>query len=157
MKEIPLGPPLLLTAAGTLLSLALPSKRGHVACGLLWAGLSALHAWRYREKLAQDFKRNGRLFTLGNIPQSKYELLVRAARVAAYIPGRARLYARALVGNEALARGVEAELAAASGITGVRANTTTGSVLIEYDPATLRRDPELARMEDYIRAHAKRK
>ncbi len=46
---------------------------------------------------------------------------------------------------------------AASGVTDVRASVTTGSILIEYDPAKLRQDPELARVEDYIRTHVKKR
>ena len=153
MKQMSLGLPLAGAAAGTLLSLALPSKRGHVVCGLAWA----LHAWQYRKKLAQDLKKNGRFLAMTNFPQSKLDFFVRAVEVASYIPGRARLYARPLVGNAELARQVERELSAAQGMKSVRTNTTTGSILIEYDPAALRKDPELARMEEYIRTHVKKR
>ena len=44
MKGISYGWPLLLTGAGTLLSLARPLRRGHVLFGVLWAGFSVLHA-----------------------------------------------------------------------------------------------------------------
>ena len=157
MKQMSLGLPLAGAAAGTLLSLALPSKRGHVVCGLAWAGLSALHAWQYRKKLAQDLKKNGRFLAMTNFPQSKLDFFVRAVEIASYIPGRARLYARPLVGNAELARQVERELSAAQGMKSVRTNTTTGSIHIEYDPAALRKDPELARMEEYIRTHVKKR
>ena len=157
MKNRPLGWPLLAAATGTLLSLALSSKRAHIACGALWAGLSALHAWQYRQKLARDFPRRGGVFPAMDFPQSKLDLLIRGVEVAAYLPGRVRLYARPLAGNAALARQVEAELSAKAGVTGVRVNPTTGSLLIEYDPAALREDPALARAEDYFRTHAKRR
>ena len=157
MKQMPLGLPLLGAAAGTILSLALSSKRAHIVCGAAWAGLSVLHAWQYRKKLAQDFKKNGGFRVMTDFPQSKRDYFVRATEVASYIPGRARLYARPLVGNAALAKQVERELSAAAGMKSVRVNTTTGSVLIEYDPATLRKDPELARMEAYIRTHVKKR
>ena len=103
MTQMSLGLPLMGAAAGTLLSLALPSKRGHIVCGMAWAGLSALHAWQYRKKLAQDIKKNGRFLVMTNFPQSKLDFFIRAVEIASYIPGRARLYARPLVGNEALA------------------------------------------------------
>ena len=157
MKQMSLGLPLLGAAAGTLLSLALPSKRAHIIFGAAWAGLSALHAWQYREKLARDFKRNGGCCIMTAFPQSKLDFFVRAVDVASYIPGRARLYARPLVGNAALAAQIERELSRAAGMKSVRTNTTTGSILIEYDPAALRKDPELARMEEYIRTHAKKR
>ncbi len=157
MKKMSLGLPLMGAAAGTLLSLAIPSKRGHIACGIAWAGLSALHAWQYRKKLAQDLKRNGGFLAMTDFPQSKLDFFIRAVDVASYIPGRARLYARPLVGNAALAKQVERELSSAEGMKSVRTNTTTGSILIEYDPAMLRKNPELARMEEYIRTHVKKR
>ena len=157
MKQMALGLPLLGTAAGTILSLALPSKKGHVVCGLAWVGLSALHAWQYRRKLAQDFKKNGRLLAMTDFPQSKLDFFVRAVDVASYIPGRARLYARPLVGNAALAAQVKKELSGAAGMKNVSTSTTTGSILIEYDPAELRKNPDLARMEEYIRTHVKKR
>ncbi len=157
MKQMSLGLPLLGAAAGTLLSLALPSKKGHIICGVLWTGLSALHAWQYRKKLARDLRKNGDFLAMTNIPQSKLDFFVRAVDVASYIPGRARLYARPLVGNAALAAQVERELSSAAGMKSVRTNTTTGSILLEYDPAALRQDPELARMEEYIRTHVKKR
>ena len=157
MKQMSFGLPLAGAAAGTLLSLALSSKRGHIVCGLAWAGLSALHAWQYRKKLAQDLKRNGGFLVMTNFPQSKLDFFVRAVEVASYIPGRARLYARPLVGNAALAAQGERELSGAQGMKSVRTNTMTGSILIEYDPATLRKNPELARMEEYIRTHVKKR
>lgn len=157
MKKMSLGLPLMGAAAGTLLSLAIPSKRGHIACGIAWAGLSALHAWQYRQKLAQDLKRNGGFLAMTDFPQSKLDFFIRAVDVASYIPGRARLYARPLVGNAAMAKQVERELSSAEGMKSVRTNTTTGSILIEYDPAILRKNPELARMEEYIRTHVKKR
>ena len=157
MKQMSLGLPLMGAAAGTLLSLTFPSKRGHIVCGILWTGLSALHAWQYRKKLAQDLKKNGGFFAMTDFPQSKLDFFVRAVEVASYIPGRVRLYARPLVGNAALAKQVEKELSGAAGMKSVRTNTTTGSILFEYDPATLRKDPELAKVEEYIRTHVKRR
>lgn len=157
MTQMSLGLPLMGAAAGTLLSLALPSKRGHIVCGMAWTGLSALHAWQYRKKLAQDIKKNGRFLVMTNFPQSKLDFFIRVVEIASYIPGRARLYARPLVGNEALAAQVKKELSRAAGMKSVRTNTTTGSILIEYDPETLRKDPDLARMEEYIRTHVKKR
>ena len=157
MKQMSLGLPLAGAAAGTLLSLALPSKRWHIVCGALWAGLSCLHAWQYRKKLAQDLKKNGGYFVMTDFPQSKLDFFVRAVEVASYIPGRTRLYARPLVGNAALAKQIEQELSRAAGMKSVKTNTTTGSILLEYDPATLRKNPDMARMEEYIRTHVKKR
>ncbi|MBE6097409.1 MAG: hypothetical protein E7198_06360 [Schwartzia succinivorans] len=90
-------------------------------------------------------------------PQSKLDFLVRAVDVASYIPGRTRLYTRALVGNEALAKQVKDELSGAAGMKSVLVNTTTGSILLEYDPEVLRTNPDLARMENYIKTHVKKR
>ena len=92
-----------------------------------------------------------------DFPRSKLDFFVRTVDVASYIPGRARLYAPPMVGNAALAAQVERELSGAAGMKSVRTNTTTGSILIEYDPAALRKNPDLARMEEYIRTHVKKK
>ena len=92
-----------------------------------------------------------------DFPQSKLDFFVRAVDVASYIPGRIRLYARPLVGNASLAKQVEKELSGAAGMKSVRTNTTTGSILLEYDPAALRKDPELAKVEEYIRTHVKKR
>ena len=89
------------------------------------------------------------------IPMSKLDLFLRTVRVASYIPGRARLYHKDLVGNWALAQKVRSvllgyeELDSAGG-GAVTINTNTGSVLIEYDPAVLRKNEELRRAEAYI-------
>ncbi|MCR5559172.1 MAG: hypothetical protein K6F62_02270 [Schwartzia sp.] len=100
---------------------------------------------------------NGGFLDMTLFPQSKLDFFVRAVDVASYIPGRTRLYTRALVGNEALAKQVEDELSSAAGMKSVRTNTTTGSILLEYDQKILRTNPDLARMEDYIRTHVKKK
>lgn len=157
MKQMSLGLPLLGAAAGTLLSLALPSKRAHIVCGAAWAGLSALHAWQYRKKLACDLKKNGGFLAMTDLPQSKLDFFIRAVDIASYIPGRARLYAKSLVGNAPLAKQVEGELSRKAGMKSVRTNPVTGSILIEYDPEALRKDPELAKVEEYIRTHVKKR
>ena len=157
MKQMSLGLPLLGAAAGTLLSLALPSKRAHLVCGAAWAGLSALHAWQYRKKLVCDLKKNGGFFAMTDLPQSKLDFFIRAVDIASYIPGRARLYAKSLVGNAPLAKQVEGELSRRAGMKSVRTNPVTGSILIEYDPEALRKDPDLAKVEEYIRTHVKKK
>lgn len=160
MKQSSYGWPLLFSGAGTLLSLALPSKRGHVLFGALWAGFSALHAWQYRKKL-QGTVPGGEAFLEKveriMLPKSKLELFLRTVEVASYLPGRVRLYSRALAGCPPLAEETRARLAALSGVTGVEVNPVTGSVLVVYDPETLRHDPALGRAEEYLRTHAKRK
>lgn len=160
MKQSSYGWPLLLAGAGTLLSLALPSQRGHVLFGTLWTGFSLLHAWQYRKKLQGTAPGGGEFWKKVErimLPQSKLELFLRTVEVASYLPGRVRLYSRALVGAPTLAEETKARLSALSGVTGVEVNHVTGSILVVYDPETLRRDPALKRAEEYLRTHAKRK
>ena len=90
-------------------------------------------------------------------PQSKMELFLRTVEVAWFIPGRIRLYSRSLQGCAPLARETEARLSGRTGIKSVHASEVTGSILIEYDPEALRRDPELCRAEEYIRTHVKKR
>lgn len=160
MKQGSYGWPLLLAGAGTVVSLALPSRSGHVILGTVWAGLSALHAWQYRDKLKMALKGNGGFFKNMNIPMipsSKLELFIRTVEVASYVPGRIRLYSHSLIGSEALAGDVKKSLGDAAGVTNVNVNTVTGSILIEYDPKELRKDPKLLRIEEYIRTHVKKR
>ena len=49
------------------------------------------------------------------------------------------------------------ELSGAAGMKSVLVNTTTGSILLEYDPEVLRTNPDLARMENYIKTHVKKR
>ena len=160
MKGISYGWPLLLTGAGTLLSLALPSQRGHVLFGALWTGFSLLHAWQYRKNFQGAFSQDGDFFkkVVRRVwPQSKLELFLRTVEVASYLPGRIRLYSCSLVGCPPLAEEMKARLSALTGVTKAEVNTVTGSVLIEYDPEALRRDSTLRRAEEYLQTRAKRK
>ncbi|MFC2768872.1 HMA2 domain-containing protein [Mitsuokella sp. oral taxon 131] len=91
------------------------------------------------------------------IPTSTLDVFIRTVEVSSYIPGRARLYSRRLVGNPALAREVEARLLAFAEIDAAATNETTGSILIQYEPARLRQNAKLRKVEDYIKTHVRRK
>lgn len=70
------------------------------------------------------------------------------ARVASAMPGRLRIRLdRAHRGNGALDR-VEESLEARDGIDAVAASSTTGSVLVHYDPRALGHDDVLAMLRD---------
>ena len=89
------------------------------------------------------------------IPTSKIDLIVRNVEISSYMPGRIRLYSQKLVNNPALAKEITGELTSFSEIDEVNTNTVTGSVLIKYEPARLRRNNELLKAESYIMSHAK--
>ena len=91
------------------------------------------------------------------IPQSAVDVFIRTTDIASYMPGRVRLYSKQLVGNAALERQVKEQLGALDGIEQVDTNTTTGSILIIYEPERLRTHAELRRAEEYMRQHARRR
>ena len=91
------------------------------------------------------------------IPTSKLDLFIRSVEISSYIPGRGRLYSTRLVGNTALEVEVQAQLGAFPEISHVETSTVTGSILIQYEPATLRRNAELRKVEEYIMTHVKRR
>lgn len=91
------------------------------------------------------------------IPTNKLDLFIRSVEISSYLPGRVRLYSNNLMGNEDLAAQVKAELTAFAEIDSVQVNTTSGSILILYEPERLRRNAELRKVEEYIMTHARRK
>ena len=91
------------------------------------------------------------------VPQSAADLFVRSTDIASYMPGRVRLYSKQLVNNAALEAQVQAHLGALAEIERVDTNIATGSILITYEPERLRANAELRRVEEYMRAHARRR
>lgn len=92
-----------------------------------------------------------------SIPTSRLDLFIRSVEISSYIPGRVRLRSSKLVGSPSLAREVEGHLGSFPEIDSVETSTDTGSILILYEPGTLRRNPELRRAEEYIMSHARRR
>lgn len=91
------------------------------------------------------------------IPTNKLDLFIRSVDISSYLPGRVRLYSNNLIGNAALAQEVQSQLLAFGEIDSVQTNTTSGSILILYEPERLRRNAELRKVEEYIMTHARRK
>lgn len=89
------------------------------------------------------------------IPTSALEVFIRSVEIASYIPGRVRLRTKKIVKNEKLAAEVKARLLAFGELDSVETSTATGSILITYRPERLRTNPELVRVEEYIRTHVK--
>lgn len=91
------------------------------------------------------------------IPTTKLDFWIRSVEVSSYIPGRARLYSKELINNDALAKKVEKSLLTFSEITEASVNTVSGSILILYDVENLRKNKELKKVEEYIALNARRK
>ena len=90
------------------------------------------------------------------IPTNKLDLFIRSVEIASYLPGRIRLRSQKLRGNLELERQVQRELRAFPELPRVEPRIVTGSILLHYEPATLRRNPDLRKVEEYIMAHARR-
>ncbi len=91
------------------------------------------------------------------IPTTKLDLFIRSVEISSYLPGRVRLHSKQLAGSPALEVEVQAQLGAFPEIASVETSTVTGSILIKYDPAVLRKNAELRKVEEYIMTHAKRR
>lgn len=90
------------------------------------------------------------------IPRNKLDLFIRSVEISSFIPGRIRLYSKRLIGNASLAKEVQAQLRAFKELSEVETNTVTGSILIKYTPQLLHTNPELTRVEEYIKANVRK-
>ena len=159
LKAVPLGVPLAVLSAGTGLSLLAGSRQLHSLCGIGCLGLSILHTWQHGSKLKKDVQKGMKkvgIMDFVNIPRSKIDMFVRTVEVAAYIPGRVRLYSRSLVGNEDNCRKVLGYLRSYPELSEVEVSSVTGSILIKYTPQLLHTNKELTAVEKYIRTHVRR-
>jgi len=91
------------------------------------------------------------------IPTNQLDFFIRSVEISSYLPGRIRLRSKKLVGNPGLEHEVHAQLTAFNEIQSVETNTVTGSILILYEPAKLRQNEDLKKVEEYIALHARRK
>ena len=90
------------------------------------------------------------------IPTSKMDWFLKSVTVGSYIPGRIRVYSKALINNAQLKLKVEETMAKYNELDKVTINTITGSVLIEYQPAKIKTNKELCKIEAYIKKRANR-
>jgi len=91
------------------------------------------------------------------IPTGSLDFFIRSVEIASYLPGRIRLYSSKLVGDERAAQNLKSKLKSYAGIESAEINTVTGSILIAYDPQKLALNPELKKVEEYIKTHAKKR
>lgn len=92
-----------------------------------------------------------------NIPKSKIDMFVRSVEISSYIPGRVRLYSKALVGNRKKCNDVLEYLRSYTELGEIEVNELTGSILIKYTPQQLHTNKELSRVEEYIKKHVRGK
>lgn len=158
VKKLTLSVPMSLAAVGTAASVWLGHKRMHAMCGLVWLGVSAVHTWQHGVKVQQDFakgiKKMG-IMDFVNIPKTKIDMFIRSVEVSSYIPGRVRLYSKALVGNKDNCKKVLDYLRGYSELSEVEVNEVTGSILIKYTPQLLHTNKELTKVEEYIKTHVR--
>ena len=159
MKNIGLGIPLTVGMAGTVASLFVGGKKLHTAFGVAWTALSLVHAYQYRRKIKNSAKKGlekVNILKAAGIPTTKMEWFLKSVEVASYIPGRIRVYSKALINNPQLKAKTEQSLAKYSELDKVTINIISGSVLIEYRPENIRNNKELYEMEMYVKNHVKR-
>ncbi|WP_346770147.1 HMA2 domain-containing protein [Anaerovibrio lipolyticus] len=159
IKNMPLSLPMGAAAIGTAASIWFANKRVHALCGMIWLGVSAVHTWQHYKKVRQDAAKvvnKMGLMDVLNLPKSKLDLFVRSVEVSSYIPGRVRLYSKALIGNKAKCQQVLEYLHGVGELDEVKVNEVTGSILILYTPQILRANKELIRVEEYIKTHVRR-
>lgn len=159
MKNIGLGIPLTVGMAGTVASLFVGGRKLHTAFGVAWTALSLVHAYQYRRKIKNSAKKGlekVNILKAAGIPTTKMEWFLKSVEVASYIPGRIRVYSKALINNPQLKAKTEQSLAKYPELDKVTINIISGSVLIEYRPENIRNNKELYEMEMYVKNHVKR-
>ncbi len=155
MARISYGWPLFISLAGTVGSLAVDSKKGHIICGAVMTGISILHALQHRKAIAGSMqKKIDRAADYIRLPHTQPDFFMRGVEIAFYMPGRMRLYCSHLEGNAHYKEHIAKYLRAFADVGRVQLNHVSGSILITYDTEKIKEYPDLARVEDYIRQHA---
>ena len=159
MKKMSLGIPLAVGMTGTVLSLVTGSKKIHTVFGIAWTALSLAHAYQYKKVMKNNVRKGFSQMNILNavgLPTSKMDWFLKSVTVGSYIPGRIRVYSKALINNAQLKLKVEETMAKYNELDKVTINTITGSVLIEYQPAKIKTNKELCEIEAYIKKRANR-
>ena len=156
MKTVPLGIPMTLASLGTVASL-FAGKKLHTGFGIVWALLSLWHGLQHQNKMQRDA---GKLAELpirgGEATASPWKCLLDSLQVISFMEGRVRLRSSWFAGNEKLKKQLEEYIGSFTGITKAEINLLTGSLLIEYQPETLRTKPKLATLEKQLAGMAGR-
>ena len=137
MKTAPLGIPMTVASFGTAASL-LAGKKLHTGFGIAWLLLSLWHG--------PSTEKSEML--------SPWKQLLASLQVVSFIEGRVRLRSPWFLNNEKLKKQMEEYIVSFTGVTKATINVLTGSLLIEYQPETLRTKPRLASLEKYLAGEA---
>jgi len=146
---------LILSLLGSLMSLPL-NKRYHVGLGLCFAVLTGIHTWQHRRHLSHYLQKERPTMGFTSLykrfldPANKAAYLLQHVQVLHYIPGRVRLYSRHLVNNPEVARQVFTHLKDMPEIKDFSVNPATGSVLIQYSPEGVFKNPLLRELEQLV-------
>ena len=77
---------------------------------MAWTALSLVHAYQYRKNMKNNMKKGIQkvnILKAVGIPTTKLEWFLKSVKVASYIPGRIRVYSKALINNPQLKEKVE--------------------------------------------------
>ena len=151
LKKLPLSVPMAVAGLGTLVTLSV-GRKWHIGFGILWSLLSLFHICRHKGKMKRDVA-----FFLPDKAESTLRLakFLDGLELVAFVPGRLRVRHTDIVGNESLARQLESYIGSFTGVKNATANVVTGSVVIEYDPLTLRTKKGLAALEHKVMLKAR--
>lgn len=142
MQRVPLGRALAATSLGTIATLVV-GKKYHPLLGAAWGVLSL---WHGAQHLAGHKRAHGHLENFGHF--------MKHTQVKSFLPGRVRVYNAALVGNDTLIQHITDCIEAIRGVTSVKANPLTGSLLILFDEKLVSGQPALARAAQLLAAKA---
>lgn len=161
-----MGLPLAIGFGGTLLSLFV-GKQVHKTFGIIFSLCAFYHMLQHHKQIVRipymkssQNSHKGRqsmnLLQMVGIPTSKIELILRSVDKANYIPGRIRVYSKRLRGNEQLKTEIERALAKYPELDNYAINLVSGSLLIEYQPESIKFNQELCNIEQYIKKISKK-
>lgn len=140
-----LGGPLALSAVATVATSFL-GKKYHALAGVLWGVLSLAHGtqhyiWHQKKKHPDAL--------------SRFDKFLRTTEVAGFVPGRIRVYNRALAEHPELGEHIESCLLGIKGVKSAKANPITGSLLVTYDVDEFHKNPSLTEFETILSERAK--
>ncbi|WP_371372912.1 HMA2 domain-containing protein [Sporomusa aerivorans] len=146
---------MVLSLLSSLLSLPF-GKRYHVALGVCFTLLTAVHTWQHRKQFGHYLHKERQNMDLFSLPESllgpsvKVKMFMQKIQVLHYIPGRVRLYSQHLINNPEVVRQVRQHLESMPEIREFKLNPATGSLLIQYSPEDVARNPFLRDVEQLV-------
>jgi len=156
MKHSSTSVGLTLSLLGTLLTIPL-NKKYHVMFGIIMTMYTGVHSWQYRNRLKKHFteevhEMSGLFAGVTDFFHEKkiMSFLSQHVQVSHYIPGRVRLYSRELLNNFENVQKVQEYLTSVAEIHSFSINPATGSILIQYSPEDVAKQPLLKEVEKLV-------